>query len=767
MLDFYLLFRDTITESLKQHGFDLAPWIIDVVVCGVMLFILNFVKPAWIRIKTWFFITRQAKYFDPFYLPGEIRHATKFYVDTNFQNIPPSLEHEPAFTHAVTARQPLIPFFLNVLNNPENNNKYYIILADSGMGKTTFFINLYYKYKTKLFKKFEIFLVPLNNPQIDDHIRSIPDEVKCKSVILLDALDEDGKAASNYMERIDHLVELTAKFRFVLITCRTQFFPFEEVEPSELNIRKNGGDGDYHKFKKIYLSPFTNSDIRKYLWKKFSIVELGKIIKAYRIVKASPYLMVRPMLLSYIDDLIKSKDGLSNIYEIYHFLIEAWIDREANRKKSSERSEFRLQLQKFSEKIAMKLYSNFSQDATLSISHHLVKPFAKENGIDLDDLVLRSKSLLTRDANGLYKFAHKSILEYFLAVKAYNDFEFLKKFKFQSFTYSKKLYRGLCENSLATDPVLRAKFKFEKGANARNPKIVIDLPDAKLFQLACGFKNVVSVSAKNLKVSNDYLHFIKLIDELKELDLSNNNLTNPQILYTFGKLEYLRIAGNQIREFFIINFPRLRICELNDNIVQEISIDGEFLESINLRGNPLQSLHLKNMKHLVSIDIQETKLSYIPKFPVGISVRHDDDFTLLLNRTEFLMRKKQKGKVKLPKGDAGIFNNCWITETYCQYSHVHSDDEKADHEKYELFEGVSKPILELVKKLLLSNPVLRESFSKMKTSDFVQNVYNGLTIRLEHAFFKAVELSCYERSITFTLLTKSYNPISNNSQNSV
>ncbi len=766
MLDFYLLFRDTITESLKQHGVDLAPWIVDIVVCALIVFILNFVKPAWIRIKTWFFITRQAKYFDPFYLPGEIRDATKFYVNTKFQNIPPSLEHEPAFTHAVAARQPLIPFFLDVLNNPENNNKYYIILADSGMGKTTFFINLYYKYKTKLFKKFEIFLVPLNNPQIDDHIRSIPDEVKCRAVILLDAFDEDGKAASNYMERIDHLIELTSKFRFVLITCRTQFFPFEEVEPSELNIRRSGGGGEYHKFKKIYLSPFNNTDIRKYLWKKFSVFELRKIFKAYRIVKESPYLMVRPMLLSYIDDLIKSKDGLSNIYEIYHFLIKAWIEREANRKKSSDRTEFRMQLQKFSEKIALKLYGNFSQDSSLSISHHLVKPFATENGIDLDELVLRSKSLLTRDANGHYKFAHKSILEYFLAVKAFNDFEFLKKFRFQSFTYSKRLYRGLCENALSTDPVIRGKYKFEKGLGSKNPKIVIDLPDAKLFQLACGYKNVASITARNLKISNDYLHFLKLVDELKELDLSYNKVSNAQLLYDFHKLECLRISGNSLNEIFIRNFTKLRVCELNQNSIQQFALEGEFLESINLSDNPLQTLSILNIKRLQAIDVTNTKLNYVPKFSVGVSIKHDDEFELFLNRTEWMMKRKQKGKIKLPKGDEGIFNNCWVSDTYCEYSYVPTNLEKPDHEKYDLIAGINKPIIELIKQLLMTNRELHGEFWRMPNGEFLEQSKRGLVLNFTHAYFKFAELKATKKSINMIVFSKSYNPITNNSQHS-
>lgn len=45
------------------------------------------------------------------------------------------------------SRSPLIPFFIQAaFNEKSDSERFYLILADSGMGKTTFLINLYLRY---------------------------------------------------------------------------------------------------------------------------------------------------------------------------------------------------------------------------------------------------------------------------------------------------------------------------------------------------------------------------------------------------------------------------------------------------------------------------------------------------------------------------------------------------------------------------------------------------------------------------------------------
>lgn len=81
-----------------------------------------------------------------------------------------------------SAKGKIIPLFLKkIFPSATSNNKYYIILADSGMGKSTMMINLYSQYKNKILlpfsgPKWNIRLLPLGAPNIDEEIRSIQDQ---------------------------------------------------------------------------------------------------------------------------------------------------------------------------------------------------------------------------------------------------------------------------------------------------------------------------------------------------------------------------------------------------------------------------------------------------------------------------------------------------------------------------------------------------------------------------------------------------------------
>lgn len=104
------------------------------------------------------------------------------------------------------------------------------------MGKTTFMINLYYKYKVKrdfLPKnfKYDIKLLPIGYKGIINEIKAI--ENKEQTILLLDAFDEDISAIDDYKLRMKEILTITYQFRQIVITCRTHFFPSKEEEPHE------------------------------------------------------------------------------------------------------------------------------------------------------------------------------------------------------------------------------------------------------------------------------------------------------------------------------------------------------------------------------------------------------------------------------------------------------------------------------------------------------------------------------------------------------
>ena len=368
----------------------------------------------------------------PFYTGNEIKEATSCYIETKCQNVAPSREDEPGGTYAFSAKEYIIPFFLNkAFNMDQDCCQFYIVLADSGMGKTTFMINLYLRYINQYRRnKYLIKLFPLNFPDIDKEIEAISDNEKHQTILLLDAFDEDIYAVQDYNARLEELIRKVIHFREVVFTCRTQFFPSEEEVPGETGILLSGPKGGERTFRKFYISPFDKKDIRTYLHKRFVWYQFSKRRKAQHIIMSSPSLMVRPMLLSHIDDLIQDESLYLSTNMIYNTLIDKWIKREANKFPASKKNEYAKELWKFSRAIAVNIYQQRSKrKGSLLIPAEDIQLFAEKYNIKLNLMEMKSKSLLNRNAKGDYKFSHKSILEYFLAEKAFYDSDFRKEIK--------------------------------------------------------------------------------------------------------------------------------------------------------------------------------------------------------------------------------------------------------------------------------------------------------------------------------------------------
>ncbi|MCP5103752.1 MAG: hypothetical protein GY950_10260, partial [bacterium] len=234
----------------------------------------------------------------PYFTKDEILRAIENYIPTQCQNVDPSTAAEPSRVHAFAAREKLIPFFIRKVFREKKEEKFYLVLADSGMGKTTFLINLFLKYMRKRFKKYHLLLLPLGHPKADERIEAIKD--KTDTILLLDAFDENIEAAKNYKERMQAIIDKTLDFQTIIITSRTQFFPSDPNIPEETGLYKFGGDKGEHRFYRLYLSPFNEKEVNRFLRQKYPFYLWWKRSKARTIVEKSPDLMVRPMLLANI-----------------------------------------------------------------------------------------------------------------------------------------------------------------------------------------------------------------------------------------------------------------------------------------------------------------------------------------------------------------------------------------------------------------------------------------------------------------------------------
>ena len=149
--------------------------------------------------------------------------------------------------------------------------------------------------------------------------------------------------------------------------------------------------------------------------------------------------MVRPMLLTYIDDLIKAHQSFHRTSDIYGELVRSWIERETKRVPEAQKVRFRQDLETFSRLVAKDLYQKRAdRKGKLIIPEAEILPLARQHGVQLEDLEMKSRSLLNRNADGDYKFSHKSILEYFLALQAQEDCAFYYSLDFDVMDMARK-----------------------------------------------------------------------------------------------------------------------------------------------------------------------------------------------------------------------------------------------------------------------------------------------------------------------------------------
>lgn len=356
------------------------------------------------------------------WLSRETLKSLNYYVDTHGQQVDPCENDEIKKNQEFNMSKKLVFFFMKEVFKNNIPNQYFIVLADSGMGKTTFMIKLYKIYMKKWLKSFNMKLIPLSYASALIRI----DEVKNpqNTILLLDGLDENPSAMENYEEFMHELLDKTEMFYKIIITCRTQFFPNEKAEPYETGKIMFATNNKNNTFYKIYISPFSNKDITHFLKKKYKFFNKKKREKAKEIVEKCPYLMVRPMLLSYIDDFIVSEREYDYLFQIYEQLVENWIKREAV---SSE------VLYSFTKQTAIEMYCNNS----IYITREEIAKLCKKYNINLKSIEARSKSLLNRNGLGLYKFAHRSIYEYVLAKEALQNADFRKIYDFNNLDMAK------------------------------------------------------------------------------------------------------------------------------------------------------------------------------------------------------------------------------------------------------------------------------------------------------------------------------------------
>lgn len=297
----------------------------------------------------------------------------------------------------------------------KGGTKYLFLLADCGMGKTSFLINYFHENRSRIIpgRMREMSLVSLSRASAQGEIEGIPYEKRGSVVLLLDALDEDPLVLGDPDSRLKHIFELTDDFKATIITCRSQFFSSDDSIPNLSGVSRTGptrlGESKEYHVDKVYLAPFDDRDISKYLRKELpGLLNVRRRVRARQMVRQVPHLAVRPMLLNHISEVMSVESYLGSQSDIYQAMISAWVKREDRWVKAKP-------LLDFSKLLAFDLYSNRNIRGIEACSREEIENLAGEWNVNIKTDYLTGRSLLNRFADGNFKFAHRSILEYFVA----------------------------------------------------------------------------------------------------------------------------------------------------------------------------------------------------------------------------------------------------------------------------------------------------------------------------------------------------------------
>lgn len=603
----------TLIDSLVKNGI-LPEWVANeiIIILTLTIFLFFIGKNVWNIIRR-YFVNRNLKKIGedlhPYYTFEDVKRATQYYIPTKFQTSSPSEDDEPGQQFLAIPKADLLKFFLKTAFPAKGDaNRFYIILADSGMGKTTFMINLFLRYKNQKkwfwsMPKYDIRLLPLGSSETLNEIDKI--ENKKNTILLLDAFDEDIEALSDYKQRMNFIVEKVKHFREVVITCRTQFFPSKEEEPFTTKVFTFGGEtlDSQIKFQRSYISVFDDKDIIRYVKKRFSIFRFKTRNEAFEITKNCPNLLVRPMLLSHIEELINSKKQFYYTYQIYDVLIEKWIQRESNKPGIVERygstERYGEILSNFSEKLALHLYQNRDKYQGYGIKYDVKIEDIVE--LQLSDIEfeykelgreIKSKSLLNRNGEGFYKFAHKSILELFLARVLFHRSDLLEMFDFKGMDMALLFHHEMTVEYIRTlhGSFTSQIYRNEYIADTNVKKSWIFPKNAKRYIF-----NIVSFIYK--------FYYISLLEKLilpkGASTFSSNSLNSIEYksekLDTFSaKLEFSLVISNcsQINPITLINFKKAKSIILADLI--NYSLLYEILDILFILGLNVQEKYRRD-----------------------------------------------------------------------------------------------------------------------------------------------------------------------------
>lgn len=579
------------------------------VVAGVVVAIIETIR----FIREWRDLRSQL---NEFFTPEEIRNAQRCYVRPHCSEEDLSQKDELQDSSAtkdaltVSSRMDLfnkIDRFMRdgivASSRGRVEHHHMLLLADSGMGKTSFLLNYYLSNNRRFWNRRRIAVIPLGDREALTKLQGI--YKKKKTVLFLDAFDEDPEAVKNYRARLDALMVESEKFLRVLITARTQFFPRDDEIPSQAPIVTFGPHrpgGPTREFAKLYLAPFSKQQVDEFLHDRYGFfyrwprerdetlkTKVNRLFRRYRflwriqqrekaraVVENIRPLSIRPLLLTYIPDVLEKASQIKHSYELFELAVDYWYDVEVVSWGSKE------SIRRFSEEIAVESYQSFLKAGAYLMRREDVVELARSLQIRVEDWKTTARSLLIRDAQGNYKFAHRAIMEHLFVKKFVEGDE-----RCSGIQWTDQMKKFMVERIVSDQESEAPLMRDLRGA---------DLADA-VFDLR---------SLKGLSLPNSNLKKVKFSQgcDLEGASFCESNLEKASIYKA-------KLTGANLSKA-ILRKADFRFADLTRANLEFADLEGADLEWANLaeavvRGANLQGCDLQGAK-CKGVDLEKANL---------------------------------------------------------------------------------------------------------------------------------------------------------------
>ncbi len=302
------------------------------------------------------------------------------------------------------------------------------LLADAGMGKSSLLLIIKLMQLAGLWPSCHHCLLLRLDENTLEYMAAVDN--KSETILLLDALNEDHQARERLHGRLSQLLRAGAKFRRVIITCRTHFFPEVESDSSgRVRLRDLSG----YNCPILYLSPFNARQERTLIRNKISR-NTKKYIgfqgfgasrrreQATLLLAKMRKMRMRPILLGHIETLLEINQQRNwNAYTVYEALVQQELDRQLLRLKDDGCVCMPKRVELFHAFVRLARWMEEKQRIEIA-EKDLWELFCEDANVCwLEKFKPDHFSLLNKTSKQVFRFSHSTFQEFLLAYALVHD----------------------------------------------------------------------------------------------------------------------------------------------------------------------------------------------------------------------------------------------------------------------------------------------------------------------------------------------------------